>query len=355
MEQGQQPQSPPDGPPDWKGVVGIQNMGNTCYANTTLQLLRACPEWTVFCLTNSIADRTQHLPAEDPHRRILLAYHDILCSLWSAYRPAYVRPVGFLTEVRKAVTGTPYESFGLPVPNDSHEYLVYLLDHFHEALRKEIEWSPTPIPAELPAPDRMRLEALQAWYRFVTKNNSPIVHFFFGMMRKTTHCQTCQTATHQWEVFNSLKIPCEGVTFEEWIEKEANERSEIEGYRCDTCKEKRNALRTSHLWQLPTHLFVTLRRFHFHQKIMTPCPYQGQPITFTRFFAPESTHESRDFTYELRATSDHHGTNMGGHYTAQFCHPLTGQWWKMDDTHSQPLPAPVFGPSNYIFYLRRRG
>jgi len=27
-----------------KGVVGIQNMGNTCYCNSTLQLIRACPE-----------------------------------------------------------------------------------------------------------------------------------------------------------------------------------------------------------------------------------------------------------------------------------------------------------------------
>ena len=34
-----------------KGVVGIQNMGNTCYCNSTLQLIRACPEWSAYCLT----------------------------------------------------------------------------------------------------------------------------------------------------------------------------------------------------------------------------------------------------------------------------------------------------------------
>lgn len=33
-----------------KGVVGLQNMGNTCYANSTLQILRAVPEWSAFSL-----------------------------------------------------------------------------------------------------------------------------------------------------------------------------------------------------------------------------------------------------------------------------------------------------------------
>lgn len=352
------PAPPVQAPPEWKGVVGIQNMGNTCYCNTTLQLLRACPEWTVFCLTNSITERTKHLPEDHPHRRILLAYHDILCSLWSAHRPAYVRPIGFLNEVRKAVAGTPYEMFGLPIQNDSHEFLVYLLDHFHEAMRTETSWIPEPVPSLSPDPkeatERMRILARNGWNKYLSKNTSPIVYFFFGMIRKTVQCQTCQTSTYQWEVFNSLKVPCEGSTFRDWIQKEANERSEIEGYRCETCKEKRVATLSSHLWQLPPHLFMTLHRFHFNgQKNMTPCPYQGESITFSDFFAPESDHESKTYHYEVRGVSDHHGTHLGGHYTAQFKHPLTGQWWGMDDQNTQPLQAPHFAASNYIFYFRR--
>lgn len=341
-------------PSEWKGVVGIQNMGNTCYCNTTLQLLRACPEWTVFCLTQSIEEKTKHLSEDNQNRRILLAYQDILCSLWSAYRPAYVRPTGFINEVRKAVLGTPYEMFGIPIPNDSHEYLVYLLDHFHEAMRTEIEFTPIPIPEETIPEIKMRLLAQNGWNKFISKNVSPVVHFFFGMLRKTIQCKTCLYSTYQWEVFNTLKVPCEGQTFYDWIQKEANDHSEIEDYRCDNCKDKRIATLSSHLWQLPSHLFMTLRRFHFNgQKNMTVCPYNGENISFNRFFANESDHESRDFYYELRGVSDHHGTHLGGHYTAQFKHPLTGQWWVMDDERTHPLHQPQFNMSNYIFYFRR--
>ena len=75
--------------PDTKGVVGIQNMGNTCYCNSTIQLLRACSEWDIYCLTHSFTER------DDSNSRVLLAYQDILKSLWSAHLPAYVRPLGF--------------------------------------------------------------------------------------------------------------------------------------------------------------------------------------------------------------------------------------------------------------------
>ena len=92
-----------------KGVVGIQNMGNTCYCNSTLQLIRACPEWNAFCLTQDFIEQLKNVPEDNASKRILLAYQDILKSLWSAYKPAYVRPLGFISEVRKAVKGTVYE------------------------------------------------------------------------------------------------------------------------------------------------------------------------------------------------------------------------------------------------------
>ena len=131
--------------PMLKGVVGIQNMGNTCYCNTTLQLLRACPEWNAFCIIQPFKEQLKDIPEDNADKRILLAYQDIIKSLWSAYQPAYVRPLGFISEVRKAVQGTPYEMFGMSVQNDSHEYLVYLLDHFHEAMKQKFDFVEQPI------------------------------------------------------------------------------------------------------------------------------------------------------------------------------------------------------------------
>jgi len=343
-----------------KGVVGIQNMGNTCYSNSTIQLIRASPEWNAYCLSQNFVEQLKNIPEENTYKRILLAYQDILKSLWSAYKPAYVRPLGFISEVRKAVKGTVYEMFGIPVPNDSHEYLVYLLDCFHEAIKTEFIYIEKKINNESSEVEKMNIMAENGWNKFLSKNNSEVVKRFFGMMCKTLVCTKCDNKSYQWEVFNSLKIPCEGQTFNEWIKNEVKD-SEVCGRECENCtkltpgNDRHLAKIYTHIWKLPDSLFITLRRFNWDgKKNMISCPYEGDNINFTEFFALESEDFSRYWIYELRGVSDHHGSHLGGHYTAQFKHPISGEWWRIDDETTYKQENPQFSPSNYIFFFRRK-
>ncbi len=323
-----------------KSIVGIQNVGNSCYCNTVLQLLKASPELSILCADNDFSGLKQN-----KYKPILLAYQDILKALWSAYKPAYIRPLGFISEIRKSVKDTVYEMFGYPIPNDSHEFLVYLLDNFHEALKEESPY------VEKDGTD-ISILAENNWNTFLSKNNSDIFKLFFGMMKKTIQCTNCSNRTYQWEMFNVLKISCEGDTFKEWIRNECKE-SEIEGYQCDKCNGRYTAKMYNHLWKLPHTLFISMKRFTpTGQKIMKPCPYNGEVITFTEFFAEESSDSSKARGYELRGVSDHHGSHMGGHYTAQIKHPISGEWWYMDDEASHRLESPKFGGHNYIFLFR---
>jgi ubiquitin C-terminal hydrolase len=155
------------------------------------------------------------------------------------------------------------------------------LDNFHEALNVKNEYT------EIQSND-MRIMAKNGWDSFVAKNTSPIVDTFFGMIRKTIECQACKNKTYRWEVFNSLKIPCEGQTFREWIQNEYKPDS-IEGYACDKCNTKSTANILTHLWKLPSNLFVTLRRFNYDgRKNISNCPYNVEVIDFRDLFAEES-------------------------------------------------------------------
>lgn len=316
-----------------KGVVGIQNMGNTCYVNTVLQLLRTCQTWNGFCLTQPIS----------PDKKMVLAYKDMLATMWSAYKPAYVRPLAFMNDIRIAVQNTPYVMFGQPMQNDAHEYLAYLMDQFHEELKVD----------SLPAPegDTMEIMAERAWSLFLMKKTSPFVAMFFGMLRKTVICSNCQNKTYQWELFNTLKIPCEGATFEEWIQREVNEISDIDAYKCNTCNGKYPAKKYSHLWKAPEHLFIVIHRFEGNgMKRMGSCPGM-EVLSLTPFFAEEVVEKIK--TYELCGIGDHHGGHIhGGHYTAQFKHPISSEWWFFDDERAGELGYPQFSPSNYIFSYR---
>jgi len=342
--------------PSHKGVVGLQNMGNTCYANSSIQLLRAVPEWNAFILREDLSSALV-ADKEDRTSAVLLAYQDLAQSMWSAYRPAYVRPMGFLNSIREAVKDTVYESFGQPRQNDSHEYMTWLLDNFHESLNEKRGEKPLPEPPD-ESEKPMVEQGLDGWKAFTHRNVSPVVDLFFGMMRKTIECLECHTKNYKWETFNVFKIPCKGATFQEWFRSECG-ISDIEGRNCEIClkagKGPQNGHMYSHIWQLPSSLFIAIKRFEPDgRKNSTPTPYEGEPISFAEHFAPESTHESKGWTYECRAIADHHGGLHGGHYSAQMAHPVSNDWWWMDDPMSQSMPSPRFNGSNYVLYFRRR-
>ena len=235
-----------------KGVVGIENMGNMCYVNAIIQLLRTCQDWNIFCLTNSVESFN--------NKKAVLAYKDIVATIWSAHRPAYVRPLAFISEIRYIVQNTPYAMFGTHMQQDGHEYLSFLLDQFHE----ELKVSSVLPHEELLNQDKMMILAQTAWNHFLLKYTSVVVDTFFGMLRKTVICSNCNNRTYQWELFNSLKIPCEGDTLHEWIHKEVNEITDIDAYKCDACNGRHSAKKYSHIWKMPKHLFILIDRFQYN-------------------------------------------------------------------------------------------
>jgi ubiquitin C-terminal hydrolase len=335
--------------PSLKGVVGLMNLGNTCYANSVIQVLRSIPELSAYILNESLV--SQCINSDSNPVKILLGFQDLLKSLWSAYRPSYVRPAGFQTIISTAVRDTPYDFFGMPLPNDSHEYLVYLLDNFHEAMNensgKKIE--------EESANNTLTVDQLAeiGWNKFIQKNKSIIVDMFFGMTKKTVICQECHNKSYSWETFNVLKIPCDGDTFTEWLQNEFKDE-ELDGYNCDECSRKNiKAIIQTRIWKLPKNLFIAIRRFTYdRRKDTSVCPYDGTFLSLSPLFAEESPHKSKHYTYQIAGAVDHHGSHMGGHYISQMRHPITKQWWIIDDERTYPLEKPSFSAATYILLFK---
>lgn len=335
-----------------RGIIGLANLGNTCYMNSAIQAFRHCPEWTLFCSKDTL---NEHI--RDPTTKAattLLAYQDLVKSLWGGTGPAYVKPMGFYTELKKAVTGTVYDVFIQRSPQDAHEFLMWLLDQMYMATQKHVDIT-VPNSASLVP---MQQEAIKAYKEAFEKQYSPLTDLIFGINRIQYKCHGCEAVHTRWETFNCLKIPLgkreDGTpwTILESIEHEFKPE-EIEGYACDACKNKCTTTKTPSIWRLPKVLLISLRRFTpFGTRDNSQITYDGETVCLDKFFSPESTEATRKKEYKLFSTVDHHGNHMGGHYTAQTLNPVWKVWHRYDDESAISIEKPQFGVATYMLLFR---
>jgi ubiquitin C-terminal hydrolase len=340
---------------DVKGVTGIMNMRNTCYLNSTLQALRHNTEMSAFFLENKHETWINRKKSE-PKVELVRGYADLLKTLWSGSKPAYVRPEGFLQAMMPAAKASGFDHFLVPEQHDSHEVLVFLLDQIHEGLAEEVNIQITRSPPQN-SKDKAIQAALEAWKGFFGKQYSPLTEMIYGLLRVTMTCKGCNHSVDSWETFNCLKMPIgkdQPSTIEDMLKEELKEE-EIEGYACDRCKPARTvAIRKPSIWRLPRMVCLVAKRFTYDgRKIHTPIQFPNyESISFSQFFSKDSPEPSQKHKYQCFATVDHYGSTGGGHYVAQAKSPLSDKWNLFNDESTQSISDPKFGENNYIFFLK---
>jgi ubiquitin C-terminal hydrolase len=336
-----------------RGIIGLANLGNTCYMNSAIQAFRHCPEWTLFCKKGGPLDEKIKDKESNP-AKVALAYQDLIQSIWAGSGPAYVKPLGFYEQLKQVVKGTLYEDFIRRTPQDAHEFLVWLLDQIYMSTQREVNIQ---IQNSESLPN-MTLQAITGWKNAFEKQYSPLTDLIFGMMRIQYNCGGCNAVHNRWETFNSLKVSLANdqnggpLPLMDCIKKELEDEY-IDGYDCDSCKNKTRTRKVQTIWKLPRVLILTLKRFTpMGTRDNSNLNYNGENLEFQNVFSEESVEESKQKSYRLFATIDHHGHHMGGHYTSQCLSPVWKNWHRYDDEAAFKLDKPHFGPETYILMFR---
>ena len=338
-----------------RGIVGLANLGNTCFMNAAIQAFRHCPEWTLFCKKNGSLETHIHVK-ESKSAMVVYAYQDLIHSLWAGSGPAYVQPMGFYDQLKTIVKGTQYEQFTQRTPQDAHEFLVWLLDQMYMGTQQKVNI----ILSDKIASNisDMAIKAIHGWKHAFENQYSPLTDLIFGMFRIQYTCKGCSAVHTRWETFNVLKISMKKdeqgrpMTLQDSIKNEYKDEI-IEGYKCDSCKEAHVVKKETSIWRLPKVLLVTLARFTpIGTRDNMPLVYDGEPLVLHSIFSHESQEETRLKEYRPFATVDHHGHHMGGHYTAQCFSPVWKSWYRYDDESVNSIQKPSFGRETYILMFR---
>lgn len=110
------------------GLVGLSNIGNTCYMNSALQCLSNTPSLTRFFIN------CPEMIPRDAKPGLGRAYLKLMDEMWKDGGPGYVAPAAVLNAIRQT-----YPMFRGYQQHDSQEFLRCFMDQLHQELSEPSE------------------------------------------------------------------------------------------------------------------------------------------------------------------------------------------------------------------------
>ena len=343
--------------PSRKGIAGLTNIGNTCYGNAIIQALRHQVDLTLFFLQGNHKALLKKKPASD-QTRMVESYGELVFQTWSA-EAKIVETRPFWNQMIPVAMKNGFEQFRAPIAHDAHEFLMLLMDTFHEALAEKVTMT-----FRKPPTNPIIKGALDFWRGSFEKKYSPLVELVFGIQHKSVKCTSCNTENTSWETMNTTELCVQksdgSVKLLDLMSSTiythgTSEQDVIDEYACEKCKPVRpKAIVTRSLWRLGNWVVIVLKRNENNGRRINTHVDIPLTTTFSPMFHPATEEPSARDSYDLFAAVHHHGGSGGGHYTCNAKHSVTGKWIHYDDERAYPVETPRLDPSTYIVMYRRR-
>uniref|UniRef100_A0A2K6GUR7 ubiquitinyl hydrolase 1 n=1 Tax=Propithecus coquereli TaxID=379532 RepID=A0A2K6GUR7_PROCO len=171
--------------PHFQGVAGLRNLGNTCYMNAILQCLCSISPLVEYFLSGKYVTALQKDCSE-----VATAFAYLMTDMWLGDSDC-VSP-----EIFRSALGNLYPAFMKKTQQDAQEFLIYVLNELHEALKKY---------------HRRRSYEKRSTQRCCRKaivnETSIITRLFEGQLNYSIVCLKCENCTYKNEVFTVLSLP----------------------------------------------------------------------------------------------------------------------------------------------------
>ena len=183
------------------GIVGLQNLGNTCYMNSSLQCLSNTFELTKFFLDSKfkfISNLEQKNPL-GTEGRLVMAYAKLINEMWNLSSHS-VAPSMF-----KRILGEYAPTFAGFGQHDSHECINSILDLLGEDLYRK---GKKPYVSMDERPNQSEGDAArESWNKHLLRNESIITDLFHGQFKSTVCCSQCDRVSVTFDPMMTLSLP----------------------------------------------------------------------------------------------------------------------------------------------------
>jgi len=306
-------------------LVGLNNIGATCYMNATLQCLSNTTKLTVYFL--------KMFKYEYNNKKKIMSneYYNVVKNLWDKNNTnRSFSPYSF-----KEKLSQENPLFKGIQANDSKDLINFLLERIHLELNepgKEQNNNNYVINQN----DQLNESKMLNIFinEFKLKYNSIISHLFYGMIETKSQCMRCKNIKYNFQVYSFLEFPLEQVNkfcFNHGKRQNYNNNKnpDVDLYECfeynrnlelmtgdnqmycNICNSNEDALYGTQIYSAPNYLIINLNRGRgavYECKVNFP-----EQLNLLNFI----TYKKENIVFELYAVISHLGpSSMSGHFVA---------------------------------------
>ena len=336
-------------------LIGLNNIGATCYMNSTLQCLSQTQSLTNYFLkasnkgvimNNNIVKENKNLLQLSP------VYLKLIRNLWDKNKKGIsFSPKEFMETVEKM---NPLFKKGKA--SDSKDFIIFILEQFHKELKSKNNFESYSVPSN-------QYDRKNAFLNFMNgfqKESSIISENFFGVIETTNVCLNCKNnfnnigtnypICYNYGIFNSLVFPLEEVinyrnnylaNFNNQInqnnslslndcflynQKTQRFTGENNNY-CNICKQFYDSEYTSRLYSSPNVLILILKRGN-DRRYNIKLDFT-ETLDLTQFVEVKDSPQMIYYLYGVISHLDQNGPNEN---YISFCKsPINNQWYSYND------------------------
>lgn len=335
-----------------KGLSGLTNLGNTCFLNSCMQVLSHTYELNDFLNLETYKKRLKN----KYDSALLLEWDELRKMLWN--ENCVVTPSKFVKTVQRLAHLKKMDDFTGHGQNDLPEFLVFIIDCFHNSLSREVNMT---INGEVENDkDKLALLCFTQIKQMYSNDYSEIWNIFYGVhVSQLSSVATGEVMSLRPEPYFIINLPIPQDNsmpslidcFDLYVEGEV-----LDGDNCvlnETTKKREAAKKQLFFWSFPSVLVIDIKRFNSKSRknqILVDFPLEN--LNLSKYIIG---YNRETYIYDLYGVCNHSGSSLGGHYTA-FVKNANGNWYHYND-NSVSLVTDlnhIVTSKAYCFFYRKR-
>jgi len=335
-----------------KGLTGLGNLGNTCFINSSIQILSHTYELNNFLNRGTYKKRLSN----KYDSALLVEWDNLRTMMWS--ENCTISPGKFIKTIQKLAQIKKIDIFTGFSQNDLPEFLLFLIDCFHTSLAREVNMT---INGSIQnTTDKIAVQCFEKIKSMYANEYSEIWNMFYGIhvsqIMSLESGEVLSTSPEPYFMIN-LSIPKDNKApslmdcFDLYVEGEILENENA--WFNENTNSKQNVKKKISYWSLPNILVIDIKRFNSqNMKNQIPINFPLENLNLSKYVIG---YKKDSYVYDLYGICNHSGNVFGGHYTS-YVKNANDKWYHFNDTNVSEVTdfKQLVSPKAYCLFYRKK-